>query len=197
MGNYISCALIGSTAARQSSRGVKVIFPDGEVHHFYPPIKAAEIMLETPGFFLSDINSLHMGRRFSALNADEDLEMGNAYVMFPMKKVNSLVTAADMGALFLTANSAAAKRASPSLGRVRVLPEFDHGRPPLQLTDKEVAALAQSTITQPSTPASAVPKLNLDDIEEFTTPEFKHRLTMCRSKKPVLETIAEEPFYNR
>lgn len=196
MGNYISCALVGSMAARQSSRGVKVIFPDGEIHHFYQPIKAAEVMLETPGFFLSNINSLHMGRRFSALNADEDLEMGNAYVMFPMKKVSSLVTAADMGALFLTANSAAAKRPSLSLGLVRVLPEFDHGRPLLQLTDKEemAAVLAQPTTTQPP---SSVPKLNLDDIEEFATPEFKHRLIMCRSKKPVLETIAEEPFYNR
>lgn len=185
MGNYVSCALSGSVA-KQSSRGVKVIFPDGEVKQFNHQVNAAEIMFETPGFFLTNINSLHMGRRFSALNADEDLEMANVYVAFPMKKVNSLVTAADMGALFLTANSAA-KRTS-SLGRFRILPECDH-RPPLQIAEE---------VAQPKTPPpSSVPKLNLDDIEEFTTPEFKHRLTMCRSKKPLLETIAEEPFYTR
>ena len=47
--------------------------------------------------------SLQIGRRFSALNADEELECGNVYVMLPMKRLNSLVKASDMGALLLTA----------------------------------------------------------------------------------------------
>lgn len=161
-----------------------MIFPTGELRNFYQSIKAAEIMLETPGFFLVNTKSLQMGRRFSALNADEDLEMANVYVMFPMKRVNSIVTAADMGALFLTANSAA-KRAS--LGRVRILPECDQATVPLYTAE---------VVAQPRT-ESAVPKLNLEDIEEFSTPEFKHRLSFCRSKKPLLETIAEEPIYSR
>ncbi|KAI8031097.1 hypothetical protein LOK49_LG01G03015 [Camellia lanceoleosa] len=119
-------------------------------------------MLETPNFFVVNSASLQIGRRFSALNADEDLEIANVYVMFPMKRLNSMVTAADMGALFLTANSAAKN--------IRVLPE------PQKMEQEE-----------------AVPKLNVDDIEEFSMPEFKHRLSMCRSKKPLLETIVEEP----
>ncbi|KAI6691512.1 hypothetical protein NL676_028340 [Syzygium grande] len=51
--------------------------------------------------------SLRVGRRFLALNTDEDLEMANVYVMFPMMRLNSPVTATDMGALFLAASSAA------------------------------------------------------------------------------------------
>ena len=43
----------------------------------------------------------------------------------------------------------------------------------------------------------ATPKLNLDDIEEFSAPEFIHRFSMTRSKKPLLETIAEEPVCAR
>lgn len=178
MGNYISCTLAGP--AMKQSRGIRIIFPGGEIRHFYQPMKAAEPMLETPGFFLVNTKSLQMGRRFSALNADEDLEMANVYVMFPMKRVNSVVTAADLGALFVTANSVANKRVS--LKRVKVLPECEHA-----------AERPQTTQQQQPRNEVVVPKLNLDDIEEFSTPEFKHRLSACRSKKPLLETIVEEP----
>ncbi|KAL2531637.1 hypothetical protein Adt_04988 [Abeliophyllum distichum] len=163
MGNYISCTL-SSPVGKHSSRAAKVIFPAGEIRQFYEPIKAAELMLETPNYFLVNTKSLQIGRRFSALNADEDLEMASVYVFFSMKRVNTLVTASDMGALFLTANSVA-KRPT-SIGSIRILPECSE---------------------------NPVPKLNLDEIEEFFTPEFQHRLSMCRSKKPLLETIVEEP----
>ncbi|KAA8530618.1 hypothetical protein F0562_005448 [Nyssa sinensis] len=148
MGNYISCTLSAPTG--KHSRSAKVIFPTGEIRQFHQPIKAAELMLETPNFFLVNSRSLQVGRRFSALNADEDLEMANVYVMFPMKRVNSIVTAADMGALFLTANSAAKRVAA---GNVKILPA-----PP---------KIEEST-----------PKLNLDDIDEFLSPEFKHRVSL-------------------
>ncbi|KAK7316489.1 hypothetical protein VNO77_35555 [Canavalia gladiata] len=162
MGNYISCAL--STAGSKHWRMIKVIFPGGEIKQFQGGVKAAELMLEMPSFFVVNTRSLHIGRRFCALNADEELEFGNVYVMLPMKRLNSAVTAADMGALLLTAKRVSAK--------VRILPE-------------------EQTVTTVSQP-----KLNLDDIEEFSTPDFMHRLSMSRSKKPLLETIAEEPTTN-
>ncbi|KAG5528061.1 hypothetical protein RHGRI_028861 [Rhododendron griersonianum] len=165
MGNYISCAL--STQSKHSA--ARVIYPTGEIKQFHETTNAAEVMMEAPNFFLVNAMSLQIGRRFSALSADEDLELSAAYVMFPMKRLGSVVTAADMGVLFLTANS---RRVAA--GNVRVLPE-----PP---EAKE---------------AVATPKLNLDDMEEFSTLEIKHRLSMCRSKKPLLETIAEEPISSR
>ncbi|CAN4079922.1 unnamed protein product [Withania somnifera] len=175
MGNYISCTLSGPGGNKQS-RGVKVISPMGGITHFYQPIKAAEVMLETPNFFLVNTRSLHIGRRFSALNADEDLEMGNVYVMFPMKRLNSFVSAGDMGALLLTANCVSKRVA---IGSLRILPE--------SCSESSSEEIEKSTL----------PKLNLDDIEEFSSKEFKHRLSMCRSKKPLLETIAEEPVCSR
>ncbi|CAI9110620.1 OLC1v1010677C1 [Oldenlandia corymbosa var. corymbosa] len=185
MGNYVSCTLSGP--AMKQSRGIKIIFPRGEIRHFYQPMKAAEPMLEMPGFFLVNTKSLQIGRRFSALNADEDLEIANVYVMFPMKRVNSVVTAADLGALFVTANKVANKRMSITKKRVRILPDFDAAAE-RQETAEEEPVKAE---------AAAVPKLNLDDIEEFSTPEFQHRLSASRSKKPVLETIVEEPVFSR
>ncbi|RYR57897.1 hypothetical protein Ahy_A05g023575 isoform A [Arachis hypogaea] len=162
MGNYISCTLAGPGS--KNSRGIKVIFPSGEIQQFQEPIKAAELMLEMPSFFVVNTRSLQIGRRFSALNADEELEFSNVYVMIPMKKLNSAVSAADMGALLITAN-AAAKRASENDMRIMESP--------------------------------SQPKLNLDDIEEYSSPEVMHRLSLCRSKKPLLETIAEEPVCSR
>lgn len=171
MGNYVSCAL-STPIGKSSSKSTKVILPSGEIRQFNEPIKAAELMLETPNFFLVNSQSLKMGRRFSPLNADEDLELANVYVMFPMKRLNSTVTAADMGTLFIAANSAAKKGFG---GNVRILPEAAEDDQGLLENEKGMV------------------KLNLDDIEEFSTPEFRHRLSMSRSKKPLLETIAEEP----
>ncbi|OIT34477.1 PREDICTED: uncharacterized protein LOC109244623 [Nicotiana attenuata] len=180
MGNYVSCTLLAQVGNKQS-RIVKVIFPNSEIQNIHHQIKAAELMLEKPNFFLVNSKSLHIGRRFSALNADEDLEMANVYVMFPMKRLNSLVSAADLGALFLTANSVA-KRVS--FKRVKILPECTQFAVDIEEP-------------KPKYEKIGLPKLKLEDIEEFSTPEFKHMLLMCRSKKPLLETIVEESVCSR
>ncbi|KZV48925.1 hypothetical protein F511_09713 [Dorcoceras hygrometricum] len=176
MGNYTSCTLPGPVA-RSSARGTKVILPSGELRRIHEPTKAAELMVEAPNYFLVNAESLRVGRRFSALNADEDLEMGNTYGFFPMKRLNSAATAADMETF-----SAAAK---PGLKRVRVriLPECGQ-------------AAAQQAVE--SIEKVSVPKLNLDNFEQFSALEIKHRLSVCcRSKRPLLETIMEEPAGHR
>ncbi|KAL4018267.1 hypothetical protein IC575_021858 [Cucumis melo] len=187
MGNYISCTLSTPIGVKPSSSSTTtVIFPSGQIRHFHESVKAAELMFEIPNFFLVNSQSLHLGRRFSALMADEDLEMGNLYLMFPMKKVNSVVSVADMGALFLAAERVSGRNKRRIIGggdsTVCVWPEVE---------------------TEESKP-----KLNLDgsggsdedddDVEGFSpVPEFGHRRSMCRSRKPLLETIAEEPVCSR
>lgn len=171
MGNYVSCAL-GSSPLMKSKRAARVVLPGGEVRQFREETKAAELMLECPNFFLVNSKSLHIGRRFSALGADEELEFGNVYIMFPMKRVNSVVSAADMAALFMAANSAA-KRISGGGNNVRVSPE----------SEKE-------------TPSSSSPRVSLEGVEEGFS-EFQYRLVVCRSRKPLLETIKEEPICSR
>ncbi|KAJ8442462.1 hypothetical protein Cgig2_022345 [Carnegiea gigantea] len=161
MGNYASCALAGQNG--KQSKAAKVILPSGEIKHFYQPIKAAELMLDIPNHFV-------VGRRLSAMNADEDLEIAAVYVMFPMKRVKAFVTAADMGALFL-----AAKRGA---GKVRVVP----------------ACSGHVTEVESPAPAPYVDSCGVKmALDELCSPEFKHRMSVCRSKKPLLETIVEEP----
>ncbi|XP_059448623.1 uncharacterized protein LOC132179848 [Corylus avellana] len=83
-----------------------------------------------------------------------------------------------MAALFMAANSAA-KRISG--GKVRILPDSEGGR-------EEVGAAAEESGS----------RLSLEGVDEvFASPEFKFRLSVCRSRKPGLETITEEPIRSR
>ncbi|THG09605.1 uncharacterized protein LOC114281576 [Camellia sinensis] len=161
MGNY-SCSLISPTMKK--SKAARVILPSGEIRQFREPMKAAELMLECPTFFLVNSRSLNIGRRFSPLAADEDLEFGNLYFLFPMKRVNSIVTAPDMAVFFMAANSRTKKVKG---GNVRI--SLQSG----QVGDS---------------------RLNLEGVEGFPAPEFKYRVAVSRSKKPMLDTIPEEPL---
>ncbi|KAM6546414.1 hypothetical protein CsatB_027150 [Cannabis sativa] len=193
MGNYASCTLSGP-GGRHICKAAKVIFPGGEIRRFDGPVKAAELMLETPSFFVVNVRSMQLGKRFSPLNADEDLELASVYIMFPMKRVNSAVTAADMGAIFLAANSVASKRRGGGGGsgrkNTRVLPSEESSGENWPRYEKEEEEEERVAV-------APRPKLNLDDIEDFSAPEFLHRVSLSRSKKPLLETIAEEPVFSR
>ncbi|KAJ4973044.1 hypothetical protein NE237_006218 [Protea cynaroides] len=182
MGNYVSCTP-STNPGNKNSRCAKVISPNGEVRQFDGSVNAAELMFENPNYFLVNSRSLQMGRRFSALNADEELEMSNVYVMFPMKRLNSVITAVDMGVLLMTANSAA-KRASG--GKVRNLLESSGGAARVSPDSSDVNNLQGNE--------ESLPRLKLDDLEDFSFQQFKHRLSISKSRKPLLETITEEPL---
>ncbi|XP_014512882.1 uncharacterized protein LOC106771422 [Vigna radiata var. radiata] len=169
MGNYVSCTL--APPLMKNSKATRVIIPTGEVKQFREITKAAELMLEHPTYFLVNSRSLHIGRRFSALAADEDLDFGNVYIFFPMRRLNSVVTAADMAVLFLAANSAAKRL---SRGKTRVLPDNGGG-------EVEKNSDAEREVE--------IPRLSLEGVDSG----FQYRLNCCRSRKPALETISEEP----
>ncbi|KAJ6364635.1 hypothetical protein OIU76_029572 [Salix suchowensis] len=179
MGNYVSCTLSNPQVFKNSSRSTRVILPSGEIKKIQQPTKAAELMLEAPNFFIVNAKSLKIGRRFCPLNADDELGKANVYAMFPMHKKNYVVTAGDMGALFVTANSVL-KRAS-SKGNIRVLPEY---------TTEISQNIERNDV-------DAAPRLSLEEIEELSSPYFIHRMSISRSKKPLLETIEEEPVRSK
>ncbi|KAH7833161.1 hypothetical protein Vadar_003595 [Vaccinium darrowii] len=160
----------------KNSKAARVIFPGGEIRQFRDPVKAAELMLDCPTFFLVNSSSLTTGRRFSPLTADEDLEFGNLYVMFPMKRVTSVVTAADV-AVFLMAAKSATKRITA--GNVRISPEL------------EDTAATTTAATVGSSPGIEVGG------EGFPVPEYRYRMSACRSRRPALDTITEEPLVSR
>lgn len=159
-----------------------MIQPNREIKQFQIPVKPAELMLEIPDFFMVNTKSLQIGRGFSALNAYEDLEIGNSYVMFPMKRLKSLVMAADMDHLLLIANSAVKRKT-----RAKILLDSDE-----TLCNSHINTVEEKNIE--------INLLNLDDREDeyfSSTLECRQRRSFCGSKKPLLETIAEEPVCSR
>ncbi|KAG6490409.1 uncharacterized protein LOC122004580 [Zingiber officinale] len=169
MGNYVSCALAGGPGG--GSRSAKVILPGGAVQRVEGPATAAEMMLNAPGHFVVDSQSMHAGRRFAPLAADEELEMGHVYAMFPMKRAGAVVTAADMAALLLAAQREVRREA----GGARVLPD----RPMIVGPETENTAAAELGKGMEGAAAAEIG-------------EFKYRPSMCRSRRPNLETIHEE-----
>lgn len=173
MGNYVSCTL--APPLMRNAKATRVILPTGEVKQFREIMKAAELMLENPNYFLVNSRSLHISTRFSPLAADEELEFGNVYIFFPMRRLNSVVTGADMAVLFLAANSAAKRLRA---GKTRVQPD-------------ESSEVKGDGIENDQN--ECVPRLSLEGVESG----FSYRLSYCRSKKPILETINEEPIRSR
>ncbi|XP_010485663.1 PREDICTED: uncharacterized protein LOC104763952 [Camelina sativa] len=175
MGNYASCGLYYTTPSSQSSSSLspssaKVILPDGGVRDIHAPTKVAEIMMEMPSYFLVDAKSLRIGRKFIPLAADDDLDLGgcHVYAAFPMTRVTSAANASDMTRLYL-----AGKKRAKSVDNRRVSPEEEG------VHHHDVRLIGR-------------PKLNLEDIEEFSAAEFIHRISVSKSKKPQLETIIED-----
>ncbi|KAL5070429.1 hypothetical protein RYX36_021316 [Vicia faba] len=174
MGNYVSCTL--APPSTRNAKATRVILPTGEVKQFREMMKVAELMLENPNYFLVNSRSLHISTRFSPLAADEELEFGSVYIFFPMRRLNSVVTGADMAVLFLAANSAA-KRLRARKTRVQ---------PDESSEAKESGGVENDE-------KDCVPRLSLEGVETG----FSYRLNYCRSKKPFLETIKEEPIRSR
>lgn len=170
MGNYVSCTL--APPLMRNAKATRVILPTGEVKQFREIMKAAELMLENPNYFLINSRSLRISTRFSPLVADEELELGSVYIFFPMRRLNSVVTGADMAVLFLAANSAAKRLRA---GKTRVQPD-ESSVDGFENDEKE-----------------CVRRLSLEGVESG----FSYRLSYCRSKKPFLETINEEPIRSR
>lgn len=99
-----------------------------------------------------------------------------------------MVTVGDMGVLLITAKSAS-KRVSG--GKVGVLPESTGSEVGSNSSENDGDDRREMEMETTKT------KLNLEDIDESSALEFRHRMSMRRSRKPLLETIAEEPVWSR
>lgn len=116
--------------------------------------------MEFPSYFLVNSCSMQIGRRFYALSADEDLEVGNLYVMFPMKRVNSKVADGDVAA------------------KMKTVADDPEEGDEIMKRDEHFGLVC-----------------NFEEMEGSVNEDFKYRMSVCRSRKPKLETIKEEPIY--
>ncbi|KAF5175821.1 hypothetical protein FRX31_034595 [Thalictrum thalictroides] len=93
MGNFIS-----SCATVSSNKPTTANFFDSQGHfqRVELPVKAAELMLEAPGSVVCPVDELQRTRGIWALRADEDLEAGKFYLMFPANRVYCKVSEMEL-----------------------------------------------------------------------------------------------------
>ncbi|KAJ8899086.1 hypothetical protein K2173_010239 [Erythroxylum novogranatense] len=160
MGNYTSsCIPIYS-----GTRTAKLMDTEGRLRRVKLPIKAAELMLQDPGNLISPANELLRVTRVIAMRAEDDLRPGQLYLLFPLSRVRSKVSGAEMELIV----SASEKRSSNKQKGAKVLPVVS--------VDK----------------AQEGDSSDVEDVVGANAGFLGHRTGNCRRWTPVLETISEE-----
>lgn len=93
-----------TTAIETADSTAQIIFSTGMIKKFDYPIEAAELMFDFPNHFVASTANMKVGRRFSALGADDELEMGCVYILMDMRRLNSVVTTDDMAFIHLSSS---------------------------------------------------------------------------------------------
>ncbi|KAI0501612.1 hypothetical protein KFK09_016559 [Dendrobium nobile] len=104
-----SCFSSSCSAASTTGRSptAKVINADGLLIEYSQPIQVSQILgLNHRAFFLSNADGLFYGHHIQALDETRFIELGKLYFLLPVKRLNHPLTAAEMAALAVSANSA-------------------------------------------------------------------------------------------
>ncbi|XP_059289740.1 uncharacterized protein LOC132043252 [Lycium ferocissimum] len=94
----------------------KLILQDGRLQEFSYPIKASYLLQKDPTIFICNSDEMDFGDMISAINGDEELQLGQLYFALPLKRLRRRLRADEMAALAMKASSAL-KRSSSSCCR--------------------------------------------------------------------------------
>ncbi|KAG8639818.1 uncharacterized protein LOC110630755 [Manihot esculenta] len=175
MGNATSCA-----PSIISNGVVKVLLSNGSLQIYTKPVKASELMLENPGKFLCEFNSLKIGQRINGLSADEELERCKLYFLLPMDLFYSVLTQEEMASFTFKATKANFKNNHFAKFIFPVLVDFC-------IFSSEIKRMDHID----STCSDDHDHDHHDDGDD--QPKLVKRYSKQRSWQPALETIVETP----
>ncbi|XP_078175218.1 uncharacterized protein LOC144568722 isoform X2 [Carex rostrata] len=96
----------------RASSSIKIIsVTDGTITKFQKPVRASELMVENPGWFVCDSAELGVGLRVPGLTADEKLQPSHLYFLLPVDMLYSVLTDEEMDSLSYKASIAFKKGA--------------------------------------------------------------------------------------
>ncbi|XP_049395913.1 uncharacterized protein LOC125860059 [Solanum stenotomum] len=84
----------------------KLILQDGRLQEFSYPIKASYLLQKDPSIFICNSDEMEFGDMISAINSEEELQLGQLYFAMPLKRLRSRLRAEEMAALAVKASSA-------------------------------------------------------------------------------------------
>lgn len=103
---------MGSCLSRRSvhlpTAKLVVLQEDGVVfiRDFPEPVKVAEILRESPGFFVCHADAMRYDEYVSPLSAEQELQVEHLYFMLPVTKLRHPLLASDMAALAVKTTAA-------------------------------------------------------------------------------------------
>ncbi|KAF2294429.1 hypothetical protein GH714_011314 [Hevea brasiliensis] len=146
----------------------KLILEDGRLEEFQVAVRVSQILQRNPSCFICNADDLGFDDHVSAINDDEELELGQLYFELPVSWLDSPIKAEEIAALAVKASSAvdwcsesmyvncrppqAADDEELQLGQIYFLMPLSKSHAPLSL--QELCALAikaSSALAQPDT----------------------------------------------
>ncbi|KAL0543016.1 hypothetical protein IC582_018103 [Cucumis melo] len=87
----------------------KLILHDGSLQEFSYPVKVSYVLQKNPSCFICNSDEMDFDDALSAINDDEELQIGQLYFALPLNRLRQPLQAEEMAALAVKANSALMK----------------------------------------------------------------------------------------
>lgn len=98
----IVCSSYESTSVSTA----KLILEDGRLQEFSHPVKASYLLQNDPTIFICNSDEVDFGNVVCAVNAEEELQLGQLYFALPLSHLKHKLKAEEMAALAVKASSA-------------------------------------------------------------------------------------------
>ncbi len=105
----------------------KLILQDGRLQEFSYPVKVSYVLQKNPSCFICNSDEMEFDDVVSAVNGEEELQLGQLYFALPLSKLKHPLQADEMAALAVKANSALMKVAGGEKCGCRRKPVFSGG----------------------------------------------------------------------
>ncbi|KAG6595072.1 hypothetical protein SDJN03_11625, partial [Cucurbita argyrosperma subsp. sororia] len=99
------CSSSESTAVATA----KLILNDGSLQEFSYPVKVSYVLQKNPSCFICNSDEMDFDDALSAINDEEELQLGQLYFALPLSRLKQPLQAEEMAALAVKANSALMK----------------------------------------------------------------------------------------
>ncbi|KAK9990506.1 hypothetical protein SO802_025491 [Lithocarpus litseifolius] len=87
----------------------KLILQDGRLQEFSYPVKVSYVLQKNPSCFICNSDEMDFDDVVSAVNDEDELQLGQLYFALPLSKLQYPLQAEEMAALAVKANSALMK----------------------------------------------------------------------------------------
>ncbi|KAJ9170795.1 hypothetical protein P3X46_018873 [Hevea brasiliensis] len=87
----------------------KLILQDGRLEEFSYPVKVSYVLQKNPTYFICNADEMDFDDVVSAINDDEELQLGQLYFALPLSRLKHPLQPEEMAALAVKASSALMK----------------------------------------------------------------------------------------